>query len=268
MATIWLTYAWEDNAQGDVDYVAQELVAAGVHVKLDRWNLRAGKRLWEQIASFIQDPTECDAWVLCATQQSLGSEACKEEFAYALQRALATRGEAFPVIGILPAAVDNSLIPPGISTRLYVSTTDPDWKERIRAAAEGRTPAITRPSLAPYSLQLHRLDSQPDRAHVIEVRPRAGTWSPFFAAVPLAEKEKLKPSISHGPCGRVPNGVVLFSTGQGPSDDNNWWMMFAQNEATPTQSYFMHCSELPSQLAFGVHNGQPQYVVTREDLLR
>jgi hypothetical protein len=44
MASIWLTYAWPDNQHRDVDFVAQELGSAGIEVKLDRWNLSAGKR--------------------------------------------------------------------------------------------------------------------------------------------------------------------------------------------------------------------------------
>lgn len=56
MTTIWLTYAWADNETGDVDYAAQELAEVGLDVKLDRWNLQAGERLWPQIEAFIQDP--------------------------------------------------------------------------------------------------------------------------------------------------------------------------------------------------------------------
>ena len=92
--SVWLTYAWEDNTDGDVDFIAQELIGCGLDVKLDRWNLTAGKRLWEQIESFIQDRSESDAWVLYATQASLGSEACKEEFAYALDRSSLSRAES------------------------------------------------------------------------------------------------------------------------------------------------------------------------------
>jgi len=88
MATVWLTYAWGDNRQQDVEFVAQELKDAGIEVKLDRWNIQAGKRLWEQIENFIQERKSCDAWVIYATQNSLGSEPCKEEYAYALDRAI------------------------------------------------------------------------------------------------------------------------------------------------------------------------------------
>ncbi len=84
MATIWLTYAWVDNKNGDIDFIAQELERTGLAVKLDRWNVSAGKRLWDQIAHFIEQPSESDAWLLVATADSLASEPCKEEFAYAL----------------------------------------------------------------------------------------------------------------------------------------------------------------------------------------
>jgi hypothetical protein len=38
-------------------------------------------------------------------------------------------------------------------------------------------------------------------------------------------------------------------------------VMYARNEATPTHSYYIHCRELPSRLAFGVNGRQPQFVV-------
>src|SRR3972149_3473502 len=132
--SVWLTYAWEDNKGNDVDFVAQELVNKGIDIKLDRWNLTAGKRLWEQIESFIRDPAKSDGWLFYATQNSLGSEKCKEEYYYALDRALETRGGEFPVIALFPTTVDESLIPTGIKTRLFVSITDPEWKERIIAS--------------------------------------------------------------------------------------------------------------------------------------
>ena len=187
----WLTYAWEDNRSGDVDFVAQELVEAGVEIKLDRWNLKAGVRLWNQIAEFIQDPAHSNAWILYATQNSLGSEPCREEFAYALERALKGRGESFPVIGLFPGRVDKQLIPPGISTRLYVSLTDPDWKTRVAAALEGKDPSIQRPNVQPYEVRVHRdVRGAPGGGPiVIELRPRAGTWVPFFLNIASVEAD-------------------------------------------------------------------------------
>jgi hypothetical protein len=256
---IWLTYAWQDNQDGDVDFIAQELTASGLAVKLDRWNLKAGLRLWEQIGQHICDPELSDAWLLYATQRSLGSEACKEEYAYALDRAINARGESFPVIALFPSTVDRDLIPAGIRARLFVSLTDPEWKERIEAAAEGRSPTIDRQALEPSVLTVHRAN---DGRYAIEVRPRAGTWSPFFAAVPLKNKDGLHLGLMHGPRGFVPRGGLLQMAGEMQSLDAEWWVMYANNEATPTQSYFVFCSELPTRLVFGVKDDPShQYTV-------
>lgn len=232
MAKVWITYAWKDNENQDVDFVIQELRSYGLEVKTDRWNIQAGKRLWEQIAEFIQNPSECDAWLMYVTENSLGSEPCKEEFAYALDRALSNRGNEFPVIGVFPASIDQNLIPPGIKTRLYVSLTDPDWKERIKASAEKRTPNINSPNLDPFYIQTHQVKRGEKDGFAIEVRPRAGAWCPFIAGIPNGEKEKVNMSIMHGPRNTPNQGGVLFSTGEGTTDDGNWWCCFAQNEAT------------------------------------
>ncbi len=97
MPTVWITYAWADNEHGGIDFVAQELEEAGSTVKLDRWNISAGRRLWGQIENFIILPSESDAWLLIAINNSLASEPCKEEFSYALDRALNSRGQNFPM---------------------------------------------------------------------------------------------------------------------------------------------------------------------------
>lgn len=256
MTTVWLTYAWDDNKNGDVDFIAQEIESVDLKVKLDRWNLQAGKRLWEQIDNFIQNPAECDGWILYATQNSLGSEPCKEEFAYALDRALKTRGQIFPVIGLFPSSVDEHLIPTAIKTRLYISTIDPDWKERIKSAVENRSPNVNRPIIEPYFLKIH----ESPHGYNIEVRPRAGTWSPFISAIPTNEKDKLNPYIMHGPAGRVPTKFIHYSPISGLSKDEVFWVMGAQNEATPSQSYYIYCKTMPNELIFGVEEGI-QYTV-------
>ena len=262
--SIWLTYAWEDNKNKDVDFAAQELIEAGLNVKLDRWNLNAGKRLWDQIESFIQDPLKSHGWLLYATQASLGSQACKEEYAYALDRALHTRGGDFPVIALFPGPVDRNLIPAGIKTRLFVSLTDPDWKERIVAAVEKRQPYIAKPRVEPFALTIH--DFRREHAihrYVVEVRPRAGTWIPFFAAILLNEKERVLPQLAHGASKYIPLTTMMIDSGERESDDGKLWVMFAANQATTTQSYYIFCKKLPSLLIFGAREG-PQYQVQFE----
>lgn len=258
MKTLWITYAWEDNTNGDVEYIAQELEKAGISVKLDRWNIKAGKRLWEQIDNFITNPSESDALAIIATQKSLGSEPCKEEVAYALDRALSTRGHSFPLIGIFTTDVDEELIPSSIKTRLFVSLKDTDWIERIKSSLEDRTPNIPRPTIEPYTVET-RISN--DGRIVIEMRPRAGTWSPFFCAIPLLEKVKIQPIILSGPKGNIPMGGVQMMAGEGESDDKKWWIMYSGNEATPTTSYYLFCKELPSQIVFGINGGKPQYLI-------
>jgi TIR domain len=271
MSSIWLTYAWDDNTDSDVDFAAQELATAGLTVKLDRWNIRAGRRLWEQIERFIQDETECDAWLMYATKNSLGSEACREEYAYALNRALRSRCGSFPVIALFPDSVDEALIPAGVRARLYVSLTDPDWKERIIAAAEGRAPQLQRRPVAPFLLRVHNLvNNDADQNYAIEVRPRAGTWAPFMFMVPVGEKEAVKPDLSHGSAGGFPATSMTGIAGEGTTKDGLWHYIKATNQATPTQSYYLLCANLPSEVAFGEaargRESSSLYTVKREHM--
>ncbi|MFH1382998.1 MAG: toll/interleukin-1 receptor domain-containing protein [Chloroflexota bacterium] len=260
MKSIWITYAWEDNKNKDVDFAAQELMSAGLDVKLDRWNLNAGKRLWEQIEHFIQDQSLSDGWLLYATQASVGNEKCKEEYSYALGRALEKRGGDFPIIALFPASVDNALIPAGIKTRLFVSLIDPDWKERIVAAVEKRAPNISKPHVEPYAITVHKSGEQ----FIIEMRPHAGTWCPFIVCIPAEEKDRLLPHLHHGAANRPPVGnvgTVLFGYKEGTSSDGKLWLISASNEATPTQSYYLLCKSLPSLLIFGIEGASPQFHV-------
>lgn len=261
MPTVWLTYAWDDNKNKDVDYVAQELENIGIKVKLDRWNIKAGLRLWGQIEKFIQNKDECDVWVLYATQNSLGSEACKEELAYALDRALHSRGDIFPIIGLFPSTIDNSLIPAAIRIRLHISLTDTNWKERIKAAAEKREPEITRTSISPYYLHIHRnIDAQGDDC-IIEVRPRAGTWSPIVVGIPIAEKDEINFHLAFGPTGQIPRISMNMMSGEGIKGE--WKFLRAENEVTPTHSCFIYLNKAPSKLLFGPSNGSV-YVIPRD----
>ncbi len=262
MAKVWITYAWVDNETGDVDYVRQELETIGLDVRLDRLTVGAGKRLWQQIEKFICDPSECDAWVLFATQASLKSEKCLEEFFWALDRALESGDASFPLIGCFPSPVDKSLIPAAIKSRVFVTLKDTDWKERICAAAEGRAPSIPRPTIEPYSIQTHVLPPGSGKKAAIEVRPRAGCWSPFVAAVPAAESARVNLIIARGAPGRVPEGFgVLFDTLRDTTADGAWYFIRSAAEATPTQSYYLFCDEMPTRIRFGVFDGEPQFEV-------
>lgn len=251
MIPIWLTYSWTDNPQGDVDFIAQELERAGLTVRLDRWNLTAGRRLWEQIGEELSKP-DLTAWIILATANSCGSQACKEELAYALDRALDKKGAGFPVIALFPSAVEADLLPASLKTRLCVSLMDQAWIERCKSAAERRAPAVPRQQQEPYHAQVHEVSESSFGKYAIELRPRAGSWAPFFAAIPLQEKESVKMTLAYGPKNHVPNGSMLWSPSEGESDGR--WACWASNEATPTMSYYVFCTALPSSLDFGQLN--------------
>ena len=269
MPNLWLTYCWDDNATGDVEYVAQVLERLDITVHLDRWDLTAGQRLWEQIGESICSAEICDSWAVYATQNSLNSDPCKEELYYALYRALTSRGSDFPLIGIFPSSVPSSVIPPAIRTRLYVSLTDPDWSERIRAAASGERISTGRPDIEPYELVIHQIDpsAHGPRAGLerkqfgIEMRPRAGVWCPFMVAFPANEQNDVVPELRRGPMGRVPDGCVMQGGRPQVSADGSICGLTALDEATPTQSFYLVCANMPSRIRFGVNAGPPQYDV-------
>lgn len=270
--TLWTTYSWDDNDDGDVDFIAQELISEGINVKLDKWNLKAGLRLWDQIEKHITDPNESDGWLLIATENSLGSEPCKEEYAYALGRALETRGGDFPVIALFMGEVDRDMIPAGIKTRLYVSVTDPDWKERIKAAAEGRIPGITVPELEPFVVKEYEFP--PDRngyRHLLVMRPRVGTWNPFFCAIPEEEQEDVAPKMSVGstkyPPKAIPQVCVMFMVRQGTLEHQGqrYWCYESSSDVTPMKGIFMACKTLPSIVHFGEKEQGALFVWLRPD---
>jgi hypothetical protein len=61
MNKLWLTYAWVDNEEADVDHVIGELNRAGLDVHFDKRKIIAGQRLWSQIDRFITDPQQTDS---------------------------------------------------------------------------------------------------------------------------------------------------------------------------------------------------------------
>jgi hypothetical protein len=203
MPKLWLTYAWKDNEAEQVDYVIQSLKAAGIDVHFDRAQLIPGQKLWPQIDAAISDPTRSDAWALYVTENSLRSEPCQEELAYALDRALRTRGETFPVIGIFPAPLDRSLIPSSIAVRLYVDLRDPGWPQKVAAGARGTAPEVSL-NVAPIIVDLHH----GPEGQVIEVRPRGGRIYPCLVLVPEAEFTYIK-HVGYAPFGQIPGATIV-----------------------------------------------------------
>ncbi len=258
---VWLTYSWHDNEDKDVDFIVQELEDVGLEMHLDRRDIPAGKRLWNQIADKISAPKVCDAWVFLVSHNSLASEPCQEELAYALDRSLESRGESFPLIGLVygPYTPDMQ-IPKALKVRLYVQMTDENWKQRVVDGVAGRGIGKQQAErIEPYELRIYP-PGETNKIFIIEIRPRVGVWAPFIAAVPVDEQESFK-SMGTSARGVIPMACITFGECSGISDDKHYFFRSANNEATPTQSYFLDFTRLPSVLIFGALRG-PKFKVS------
>lgn len=261
MKTVWLTYAWNDNEDQEVEFFVQELKSDDLQVKLDRWTLLGGEHLWDQIADWITDPAKSDAWMIYATPNSLSSPACKEEFGFALNRALRARGQRFPIMAVFPDQYDDSLLHPSLQIRLAVSLTDSNWKERIMATVEGREMNIPNTEISPIFWKVHPAIMETQRfSHVIELRPRLGVWQPFNVCFPLEERDSVNPTLHYGPKNNPTLGSMLFRPYRGTDTTNTLCMMGADNPATSNASYYLWCRELPSVIYVG---GEPPLAEVR-----
>lgn len=240
---LWLTYAWIDNENSEIDHVYHELIDAGLQVHLDRTQVVAGQRLWPQIDAGITDPSRCDGWAIYATKRSLESEPCLEEIAYALDRALRTRGTTFPLIGIFPEPLDRALIPSAIATRLYVNLRDPEWKASIVSSLTHNSSGRSIPRPSPVICSITTQSWGP----CIEFRPRSGRWHPFFAMVPRSERGLIT-SIFTGPSGHPVNWGMVQT---GSCSLNDYEGVSTTNLVDSLTSAYVSFSELPSSIMFG-----------------
>lgn len=249
MSKLWLTYAWKDNEDADVDFVAQSVIKEGIDVGLDRSHLLAGRRLWDQIARQIEDPN-LDAWAIFVTEASLASEPCQEELAYALDRVLRTKGSAFPLIGIFPAPIERSLIPSSLATRLYVSLRDADWASRVADAVRGQTTQSI-PQTAEEHFKCHIL---PDGMHVYEVRPRSGIWYPPRFAVLETEVHNMRFKPYLGPSGMPQFVPAMFPYAEGSTVGPNGetWITFQiTDQLDNSRSMYLRSVAPLSAIGFG-----------------
>lgn len=242
---LWLTYAWKDNEESDVDYVIQELERRGVSVRYDKVHLMSGERLWPALDRGITDPSESDAWAIFATENSLKSEACLEEIAYALDRALRTRGSDFPLIGIFPRRMDRKLIPSAIATRLWVSLDDPKWADRVAEDLLGK-PKTRSLDVLPFVTSWH---NHKNGKVTFEARPRAGSWYPALVFVKKAERHLLD-IVEQGPPGMPPPSSITGS-GEIGTNDGKYLGLSVDHAIDNSLSLYAHFHSRPSQILFG-----------------
>jgi hypothetical protein len=255
MPVLWLTYAWRDNEENEVDFVISELRRAGLTVAFDRAVLVPGQRIWPNLDRAISNPATCDAWAIYVTQHSLESEPCREELAIALDRALARRGDQFPLIGIFPQAIDRGLIPGTLRTRLYVNLEHPNWAAQVAAGVAGVPPQVELGELKPFHLAVHRWREK----FVIEVRPRAGRWGPFVVTVPTQEAGLIE-HITPGLPGEVTGNGNAHDYGEVLRADGNHVGLRFSDTINALTSAFIYLSAMPSEIDFGDLRGQVHLV--------
>lgn len=203
MAKLWLTYAWKDNEDFDIDHVIHELETKGLEVHYDRAKLLAGQRLWQQIDKAMNDP-DVGGWAMFVSEASLKSEPCQEEIGYALDRALRTKAGEFPLIGIFAAPLDRAVIPSALATRLHVNLQDPSWATQVLDGVTGRKTAAKSAPPTPFGHSWHEYNG----GYVLEVWPRSGRWFPFAVAVSAVDADKLG-MVKQGPRGGIVGGGVV-----------------------------------------------------------
>jgi len=195
MDPLWITYAWKDDEGGDFSYLVQELEAVGVSVRYDRNTLVPGRPLWGQIAEQITT-SPLSAWASLLTPNSLLRPGCQEELAYALDRAMRTKGRGFPLIGLLHN-VSIEDVPPTLRIRLCVNLDDPQWREQVLAGVQGRPPGHKAKPQGPYVVRTHR-NYLGRGCTAVEAGPRFGNIMRWRFA--------------------VPKGTKVAASGVGPSD--------------------------------------------------
>lgn len=252
--TLWLTYAWVDNEDADVDFVVRRLESHGIEVRLDRTRIVVGQRLWQQIdRNLLAD--DLDGFAIYVTESSLRSEPCQEELAIALDRVLRQKGAAFPLIGIFPHPIERQLIPSSIATRLFVSLKDENWSSRVVAALSAEVNQ-TIADVPPYYFKEHQIDS----GYVYEMRPREGVWHPAIVMVLSGQRPicglpfvwaKDQPHYS-------PSMFQLAELPEQQANDGTSWQGFrVDQQVDSTKSVYLPTKEKLKRIAFGKHGRTP-----------
>lgn len=251
MKKVWLTYAWKDNEDKDIDFVIQELDKTELEVRFDRRNLIPGQRLWTQIGGLITDPQECDAWGILLTANSIKSQPCVEELSYALDRALNANGDKFPLLALLHNISAKDL-PPALKIRLCIPLeNNKDWVNQVVSAANKKPAGFSPSGLSSWVLREHNASA----GLALEIRPRFDRISPFAVAVDYVEKESGNVTgCMVGPAGLVPTGHAAFNwidSDTTLTDGTRAWVWGASNEATSATSYYLFYKKKPRRIWFG-----------------
>lgn len=247
---LWITYAHEDDRFGDFTYLVQELETVGINAAYDKIALIPGRDLWTQLGEEITEGLY-DGWAYLITPTSLSSESCREELSYALNRALKSKGRAYPLIGLLHGVKVNDL-PPSLRVRLNVSLSSPTWTEEVLAALEGHPP---RTEIAPQSQFVWNIHSNyggNKNRTAIEIRPRFGEIMYWRIAIPVSTQLFGR---GYGPSdgGQISSVLTSFVEGEATLNNNAVKWFGSGDRLSPSISaYVIIEGELPKQVFFGI----------------
>lgn len=251
-APVWITYAWSDNDEGDFDFLVQALAKARIAAKYDKIALIPGRRLWAQIADRISSDA-LSGWAYLLTPNSITSTACQEEFSYALQRALETKGEEFPLIGLLHG-VSMRDVPVALRVRLCINLANPDWIEEVRAAVAGTVPKRSPPEQQSFVVKIHKNYSGQRGRIAIEIRPRFGELRYWRMAFPSTGPQPI--AWGSGPANGGGIGGVQREVIEGECDNLGGIRMKVVGAgdaiSASASAYAVFEPELPEKCFFGI----------------
>lgn len=248
MGSVWITFATEDNEDGDIDYLAQEFHRDALRTRLHPMFPAEDEKIDRLMPAFLIRPEQSSAWILYASERAL-AQGRAGRIASAVEKAKAIRGE-FPAIGLFPSpeiASSAGGIP--FSHKLFLD--DREWRSGLGTAlgttlsggfhSEGIVP--------PYVAKLRPNAPEPNR-YTFEFRPRMGRWDPVLFAVPPEDKARVSPEIANHPAE------------EGFSEDAEWYFLRGSTPATPQTSYIVSLRDLPSRLAFGQEGADEVVIMT------
>jgi hypothetical protein len=235
MGTVWITFATENNIDGDIDYLAQEIGRCGLRTRMHPMFPGEDDKLDRLIPAFLSRPEQSDAWILYGSSEGL-PEGRAERIKAAAARALESR-KVFPVIGIFTdaqAATSASTI--GFNHVLFAD--DPEWRRRLGEALGCDLSPTSDEGLPSYVAKLRSEAPDPFR-YSFECRPKMGRWDSFLFAILPEERVRVAPQIASG------------EFEEGFSDDAEWYFQVARTPATPLDSHVVLMKDTPSRMAFG-----------------
>ena len=251
--SLWITYAWIDNQEGNFDYLVQELVNSGIETRYDRIQLIPGQRLWEQIGERISDPS-LRAWAYLITSNSLQSQPCREELEYAVNRAIQAKDSVFPLIGLVVPSVLFDDVPISLRVRLCVNLSSPNWIEEIRAGLELRPPRLIDTSQTRYIYNVTQSFNGTSVTTTIEIRPRFNEVHFWRVALPTNCTIQ---NFGVGPANTRQITGILEMTMEGMTGEVNGRqarLIGAGTRLTPGTSAYIFVTGNPDFIAFGTAN--------------